>query len=360
MVADYSSYLEFIGAVYFTMSLSDYLTTKIWSPQDAKKINRSLDGLGMKDDDDFKQAVLDANKKKGEKLQAELSKKSLIGIFVVAFLLLFVGFEPSLSGNENQEASSLLQLELVYTCAYFLLSLFTLQWIIFNKWKYVILYILSNLVFFFVIRWKTFVFNQYEIESYLTDNVGMVVCITITIPILWQIFITWLHKSVFYGYVKSKIQSAQEEYKKVLDYANKHEFEKLPKRYHEIYMRISQAASATSPQQIIDDSLTEYKGVLYNDVRVIGLNVRLYQLLLSWFKYKVWRLWKWIKELFSSRGKIVSNPNKLMVTNYAEYAEKYKRYKQKKSTLKMKDFCEAEQIDFVEFNKYYSKYCQIK
>ena len=41
MVADYSSYLEFIGAVYFTMSLSDYLTTKIWSPQDTKKISRS-------------------------------------------------------------------------------------------------------------------------------------------------------------------------------------------------------------------------------------------------------------------------------------------------------------------------------
>ena len=68
MVADYSSYLEFIGAVYFTMSLSDYLTTKIWSPQDTKKISRSLDGLGMKEDDDFKQAVLDANKKKGEKV----------------------------------------------------------------------------------------------------------------------------------------------------------------------------------------------------------------------------------------------------------------------------------------------------
>ena len=68
MVADYSSYLEFIGAVYFTMSLSDYLTTKIWSPTDTKKIRRSLDGLGMKDDKDFKQAVLDANKKKGEKI----------------------------------------------------------------------------------------------------------------------------------------------------------------------------------------------------------------------------------------------------------------------------------------------------
>ena len=84
MVADYSSFLEFVGAVYFTMSLSEYLTSKIWSPEDAKKFDRALDGLGMKDDKDFKQAVLAANTQKGVELQAELSKKSLIGLFVIA------------------------------------------------------------------------------------------------------------------------------------------------------------------------------------------------------------------------------------------------------------------------------------
>lgn len=360
MVADYSSYLEFIGAVYFTMSLSDYLTTKIWSPQDAKKIKRALDGLGMKEDKDFKQAVLDANKKKGEKLQAELSKKSLIGLFVVAFLLLFCGFESGLNSIENTAALHLLQLELVYTCAFFLLSLFSLQWVLFNKWKYVVLYILSLLGFFFVIRWKSWVFNNCCLESFLTENIGMVVCITVTIPIIWQIFITWLHKSVFYGYVKSKIRRAQNVYEQIISFVNTQQFDKLPKRYHEIYMRVSQAASDSNPQQVIDDSLTEYKGVLYNDVRVIGLNVRLYQLFFSWIKYKLWRLWKWIKELFTSKGKIVSNPNKLLVTNYEEYARRYQAHKQRNKTLKMKDFCDVEQVDFEEFNKYYCKYCQTK
>lgn len=342
------------------MSLSDYLTTKIWNPQDRKKIQRALDGLGMKDDKDFKQAVLEANEKKGEMLQAELSKKSLIGLFVVAFLLLFCGFESNLEGEEYSTDVSLLQLELVYTCGYFLLTLFALQWFIFDKWKYVVFYILSLLVFFLVIRWKSLVFGRSCIEMYLADNVGMVVCITVIIPILWQIFITWLHKSVFYGYVKSKIKNAQNEYQQIIEYVNKQQFDKLPKRYHEIYMRISQAKSVANSQQVIDDSLTEYKGVLYNDVRVIGLKVRLYQLLFSWFKHKIWLLWKWVKELLSSKGKIVSNPNKLLVTNYAEYAGKYQAHKQKTKSLKMKDFCEVEQIDYVEFKKYYCKYCQTK
>lgn len=279
MVADFSSYLEFIGAVYFTMSLSEYLTTKIWSPQDAKKIERSLDGLGMKDDKDFKQAVQDANKKKGDKLQQELSKKSLIGLLVIAFLLIFCGIEQEYCLNSAVNELYLLQLELAYTCIYFLVSLTLLQWVMFNKWKYVVVYIISVLAVFYVIRSKNLVFNRYAIEGYLANNIGVFVCITVTIPILWQIFITWVHKSVFYGYVKSKIRKAPNEYNQVIDYVTSKQFDKLPKKYHEIYMRNSQSSANASPQQVLDDSLVEYKGVLYNDIRVIGLNIRLYQLL---------------------------------------------------------------------------------
>lgn len=354
MVADYSSYLEFIGAVYFTMSLSEYLTTKIWSPQDTKKISRALDGLGMKGDKDFKQAVLDANKKKGEILQGELSKKSLIGLFVVAFLLLFCGVEQGFPVSQKSELL-LLQLELVYTCAYFLVSMFLLQWSMYKKWKYIIFYIISILCVFIVIRWKELVFNKASLEMYLAEHVGMVVCVSVTIPILWQIFITWMHKSVFYGYVKSKIRNTQAEYDKMIGYVNTKQFDKLPKQYHEIYMRNSQAAEDTTPQQAMDDSLLEYKGILYNDIRTIGLQVRLYQLFISWVKHKISLLVKWVKGLFSSK-----DSSKLGVTTYEDYAKKYKQQKATNKYLKMRDFCEAEIINFDEFNKYYCKYCQSK
>ena len=354
MVADYSSYLEFVGAVYFTMSLSDYLTTKIWSPQDKKKISRSLDGLGMKDDKNFKQAVLDANNEKGEILQNELSKKSLIGLLVIAFLLVFCGIEQSYYHDEKDNLLHL-QLELAYTCVYFLFSTIALQWVMYKKWKYVVLYTLSLICVFGLIHWKELVLNRHTFELYLAENIGVFVCVCVTLPILWQIFITWLYKSVFYGYVKSKIIESQKEYNKVLDYVNTKQFSKLPKQYHEIYMRISQTSENMTPQQALDDSLNEYKGVLYNNIRTIGFKVRLYQLFYSWVKFRISLVIKWIKGLFTKK-----NANKLGVVSYADYAEKYKKQKIANKYLKMKDFCEVEKINFDEFSKYYCKYCQAK
>ncbi len=357
MVADYSSYLGFVGAVYFTMSLNEFLTIRIWNPQDAHKLAQSLDGLGMKNDVNFKQAVLDANKRKGLLLQKELFKKSIIGLFVVAFLLLFCGSESSLS-RETPSALPLLQLELAYTCVYFFISLIVLWRLIFSKWKCVVFYIVSIIGVFALIRWKKLVFNSYDIEQFFINNIGMIVCITVTLPILWQIFITWLHKSVFYGYVKSKIRNAQEEYEKVVEYVDSKQFDKLPKRYHEIYMHSSQSTLTTSPQQALDDSLLEYRGVLYNDIRVIGLNVRLHQLLFSWILFKLRLFAKWIKVLFQSKGRSVSTPNRLIVKNYEDYAIQYKKLKKTDKGLKLKDFCNNERISFNEFNTYYCKYCQ--
>lgn len=358
MVADYSSFLEFIGAVYFTMCLDEILTRKVWSPLDVKKQSRALDYLGMNNDDDFKNAVLDANQKKGEILQKELSKKSVIGLFVIAFLLVFCGYEQEVCNPENTEPLKLLQLELAYTCVIFITSLFLFQYKLFEKVKYVTLYVIGLFFTFIVIRWKTLVFNNSCIEQFVVDNIGLFVCVIVTIPILWQIFITWIYKSVFYGYVKTRIRNAQAEYARVLDLIQKHQFDQLPKQYHEIYMRTSQSSEDTTPQQALDDSLTEYQGALYNEIRTIGLKIRLSQLMVSWIIYKVKKFLGWGKELFTTGGKSLMKSKKLVEKNYEDYAKKYKVKKSQRKSYKMIDFCDKEGIDYNEFNRYYSRYCQ--
>lgn len=360
MVADYSSFLEFVGAVYFTMCLDEILTRKIWSPLDIKQQKRALDFLDMADDKDFKKAVIDANKQKGEVLQKELSKKAVIGLFVIAFLLVFCGHEQAINNECDTAPLKLLQLELAYSCVIFIVSLFLLQYKLFEKVKYVTLYILGLFCSFGLIRWKSLVFNDSALEQFVVDHIGLFVCTVVTIPILWQIFITWIYKSVFYGYVKTQIRLAQDEYKRVLKLIHAQQFDQLPKQYHEIYMRISQTSQNTTPQQALDDSLTEYRGVLYNDIRTIGLNIRLYQLVISWIKYKLKKCGRWMCDLFKTKGRILKQSTKLVEKNYADYAEKYRKLKFKNKNLRMSKYCESEKISFDEFNRYYRKYCQNK
>ncbi len=353
MVADYSSFLEFIGAVYFTMCLDEILTRKVWSPLDIKQQSRALDFLGMDKDEDFKNAVLDANKEKGEILQKELSKKSVIGLFVIALLLVFCGYEQEVYDESNTVPVKLLQLELAYTCVIFIVSLFLLQYKLFEKVKYVTLYIIGLFCSFLVIRWKTLVFNSTEIERFVVENIGLFVCVIVTIPILWQIFITWIYKSVFYGYVKTRIREAQEEYKRVLELIRKKQFDQLPKQYHEIYMRTSQSSQDTTPKQALDDSLTEYQGALYNDIRTIGKRIRLSQLVVLWIVHKCKQAILGVRNLFTSGGKSLMQSKKLVEKNYEDYAKKYQALKAKNKNLKMSQFCEKEKINLNEFNNYY-------
>lgn len=204
MLADYSSFLAFIGAVYFSMSLDDILTKKIWSPEDKKKLDRALDGLSMSTDVEFKKAVIDANMKKGEVLQNELGKKSVIGLFVVAFLLLYCGYEQQIYDPNMVGSTDVIHLVLAYSIVLFILTLFGFQWFLFNKWKYVSLYIIFLCLAFFSIYKYELYFNSYAIEKYTIENIGLIVCTIISIPIIWQIIITWIYKSVFYGFIKNK------------------------------------------------------------------------------------------------------------------------------------------------------------
>lgn len=112
---------------------------------------------------------------------------------------------------------------------------------------------------------------------------------------------------------------------------------------------------------MLDDSLTEYQGVLYNEIRVIGREVKLYHLIVSWFSFKLRSLWKWVANLYMTKGKSVLNSDKLQLMDYKFYADKYNKLKNSKNmNVKMSSFCESENIDLKEFNRYFIKYCQSK
>lgn len=359
MVSDYSSYLEFVGAIYFTMCLDEILTRKLWSPLNLREQSRALDGLGLDKDEDFKQAVKEANEKKGIKLQCELSKKSTIGLFVVAGLLLFCGYESNLSNIESPLLGEL-QTAMAYISVIFLLSMFLFQWFLFSKWKYVVLYIVLLFVAFYWIYNKNLYFEYVCMNDWACSHVGIIACTAVTIPILWQIFITWIHRNVFYGYIKNRIVEAQEKHKKAMQLYDRGEYDKLPTAYKDIYLKASNKTPETTAREAKDDSLTEYKGLLYNDIRTIGLKIRLYELVVAWAWHSIKKLCLIVLDFFSSGGKSAIGKEKITVKDFAYHADKYKGLKAKNRSIKMQDYCKQEGISFEEFNKYYCKYCNDK
>lgn len=358
MVGLYSSYLEFLGAVYFSLSLDDIIKRKVWSPQDAKKQSRALDGIGLYDDKNFSNAVYEANQAKGVELQSELSKKSIVGLFVIAFLLIFSGYE-SYVGIENKGALFSLQLELAYTMLVFVLTWCGFNGYIFREWKYAATYIMAILAVFLLIHLCNLTYGQSILEKCIVKNIGLFVCIIMSVPILWQIFITWMYKSVFYGYIKEKIILSKNKYFQTIADISEGKYANIPTQYYEIYMKNSQRTPTTTGQQALDDSLTEYQGILYNEIRTIGKNVKLVHLFFSWLKHKCVTIVHWFVGVFTFKAKW-GGPGKLNVKDYGYYARKYDSLKKKDRTVKMKTFCQQESINLDEFQKYYSVYCKMQ
>lgn len=355
MVGYYSSYLEFIGAVYFSMSLDEILKKKVWNPQDAKKQSRVLSSLVDSKDKNFAKAVVDANQAKGSKLQAELSKKSITGLFLVAFLLLFCGYEASFEPTLPEHTYKLSQwhLSLAYTLVAFIILLYIFRDVIFEKWKYTASFIIAILFIPFILYHANLVYGHTLIERWVVENIGLFVCAIISIPIIGQIFITWIYKSVFYGFIKDKIGVARDAYLHIIEDIQKGNYEKIPREYHEIYLKNSQKNPEITAKQALDDSLTEYQGLLYNEIRTIGNNVKTRDLFKSWVLYKLNSATNSVRNLFRRRSR-----NRIQVKDYSYYVQKFECQKKNNKSLKMRSFCQEQNISFDEFKSYYSSHCQ--
>lgn len=48
---------------------------------------------------------------------------------------------------------------------------------------------------------------------------------------------------------------------------------------------LSNKTPDTTAKEAKDDSLTEYMGVLYNEIRTLGFKIRLYELFFSWIRH---------------------------------------------------------------------------
>lgn len=350
MIGDYSSYLEFIGAVYFTMSLDDILKRKVWSPQDEVRLKKAIDGFDVNNDPSLKKAIVHANRAKGDELQAELSKKSVFGLFIVGALLLVCGYEPCI--KDDTLKISILHLSVLYVSIALIVMLFLgLMWFAFKKWKYTSSLLALTFVTFAVIYYFRLVYGKSEVEAFCLKYTGLVVSILITMPILWQLFISWMYKSIFYGYIKHKIKDANEKYNQVTGNINNGNLNDVPEVYKKIMMNQTSLHKNGTTKELLDDSLTEYKGVLYAEIKKIGENVKLYKLAASWIAHHVMRFLNWIKLPTAKKFSHIRVSSTIDVDDLQTHAQKF-RLMQSQGKITLRGYCEMTGIESKQFIQY--------
>ena len=93
MLSNYSSLLELLAGVYFTMCLDNILTQKIWSVDYFSAFKNSREQLSFGGNKSIASEVVDQNRDLISIMQAKLTKKSVYMLTYIAILLFACGVE---------------------------------------------------------------------------------------------------------------------------------------------------------------------------------------------------------------------------------------------------------------------------
>lgn len=346
MLADYSSYIELLAAVYTSMYIGD-LFLDFWTPNYFEKLKNALK---MNNPDNLTPSIEELIKKNeywAQKTKDKIKRRAVMMFFTVTFLLLVVGVESSNIDN-SQIIGKLYNSIILVLLVEFVIYIFFLRNKVFSKWKYTILSIFSLLVIGVLSYFVEIPLLSY-VDRYHKWIVPFVL-ILITMPVIWQLFVSWLFSSAYSGYIKSKLSKEWDMYADAKKAIEEGKRELMPREYEEALLGGICSRTSTSPSDIC---VQYFYDRFEERLQYLCRPPKAYVLIGSWFCYKKHVIWHSIKKVLAKKTKkdnvndVFSNIDVLPVVkdgtvsiNYSkEYAE-YQMEKAKCKKMKLKEFCD--------------------
>ena len=197
MLSDYSSLIEVITAVYFSMCIDDVLKG-IWTPKYHEKVNAVIENSNVAIGEQMKRDFNSYTQKTADVIKRHMKIKSSFMLYVCILSLFLLGMEGHIDSfrQTGNEVELLLRSTLLLTIVLFLGRLF------FKKYSRMAI----SCVLFPALVGMSYVFDFSISDVWGISENFVVSCfiVILLIPILWQIFLCWTHSSLYYGYLREK------------------------------------------------------------------------------------------------------------------------------------------------------------
>ena len=283
MLSNYSSLLELMAGVYFTMCLDNILTQKIWSVDYFAAFKKSLEELSFGGNKSIASEVVDQNRDLISIMQAKLTKKSVYMLTYISILLFACGVEANQSSTSSACGIYMfILLQSIITLIILCSSKF-----IFQKWSRTFNALFWPLTAIFVLSNSSYCVNLYSYISFPVIGITHLVLFLVVYPILWQVFKVWAYKSQFYKYMNNTMIKVSNEYNNVLDILqNGGDINDLPEEYGKILQENTIKHKKDKTQKAIDDSITDYTALLQRKLKKIGYGTSIWTVLWTNLIYK--------------------------------------------------------------------------
>ena len=325
MIADFSSFIELVAAIYLTISLDDLLLRRFWTPDYAKKLEREFDGIVIPQI--AKRPTLQRAKELSSKEDARSRKRGALMFSLTVILLVAIGFEPTLGIKECFQAIAYCTVLIMVVILYTLDELFLRSW-----WAVIISVGLLLLLFIVFLFWLP-CYAFYELWSSGAINravfyVKPLMVFVLLSPILWQILRNWIYSRYYLPYIVDLVTQKANEYNKAMTINPKqgHKISEVAKPYLDV---IGYAIAANEEDRLIKPFLDILVAEL-SDIKYVPLLPEL-----VWYSYKTYRK---------------KHPHTHTLARY------YKQYYAQQPLPKIESFCNSNGIDYDAFRNYHLKH----
>lgn len=203
MISSLSPFIQLFAAIYLTMCLDNLFIRRFWSQKYNVKINNALDSINMPVE--ARKPTIRRAKKINEVEELRMRKRGTFMFIMAVFLLILIGFEEDLAN-----VAGCITLSYSYCfLTYMVIVFYLLDESIMSHWLKEYFLTLILIVVFFVLL---FALSHLGIYMYDSKDEGVMriarimVVLVLSIPVVWQLFRSWLYAKYYLSYVLSEVK----------------------------------------------------------------------------------------------------------------------------------------------------------
>lgn len=351
MIADYSSYLELLAAVYTSMLLDVEALNKLWYPDGYyNKIQETLKSVFPEEEGEgrLNKRILDASKQNAEKRNNRMRHKALFMLALTSLLLVFIGYESSFSNcfaAHQQWYNAVLITYFVGALVFFCGGK------LFDQWNKTVILLLVVIISMVILR----LFSLPPIIPISETFHSIAIVVLVTAPVLWELFSRWLFSSVYSGYLRSSVQKVKNEFDSAMRAFKNNDKKHVPRVYKRLINESIYSASSDKSLSLTDICIQGYMDIRNTELMKKTQYPNGMSLFLSWVLYTLKcilkRLCFW-KDVLPQEVEIHGSYNNteynsaVVILNYQREYDEYLLEKAKNKTLSVKQFCQQHGYDF--------------
>lgn len=338
MISAFSSFLEFLAAIYTSMYFDRVFD--FWSPKYKNNLNEALEKNNWTRDTLFSSNLKTACNEWYKGVRQSMLNKAAFMILSIVAILVFVGFEDSIEESLRSSYYSAFVITWVVT---FLLILVAFKRFFFSKVKRMFLALLLEIGFYYI-SFK-YIVPALPNSCGLSDYTCIVLLLFTLLPLTLQIFSSWLSSTPYSKYVEKRLPSFKKEYDVAQTSLKTRDVSLVNDDFKEVITEMFVQGETS------DTSMQKYQELLRKKMLTTCQPKTILVILWSWIVFQ----YDYLKDkLYNRRNEMIEEEivyeMPVQFRNQqanVDYAEEYKRYRSEKNLdwkLNIREYCKKHNL----------------